>query len=102
MSRLLGELASLRWWSTRLARRARLALLYAVPRDPAPLGRVLEIGCSVGTFTEALAPRCSDLLAIDISKRAVERAAERLSPLILTFAARRAISERGFRLGRST
>jgi predicted TPR repeat methyltransferase len=36
-----------------------------------------EIGCSIGVFTERLATRCSDLLAVDISERALERARER-------------------------
>ena len=39
--------------------------------------RALEIGCSIGVFTSRLAPRCGDLLAIDISERAIERARAR-------------------------
>ena len=39
--------------------------------------RALEIGCSIGVFTRRLAARCGDLLAIDISTRALERARER-------------------------
>lgn len=45
---------------------------------PGPFGRALEIGCSIGTFTELLAPRCTSLLATDISKRAVRTALGRL------------------------
>jgi SAM-dependent methyltransferase len=40
-------------------------------------GTALEIGCSIGVFTRALAERCEALLAIDISERALERAAQR-------------------------
>ena len=39
--------------------------------------RALEIGCSIGVFTEALASRCGDLLAVDISTAALDRARER-------------------------
>lgn len=42
------------------------------------LGRVLEIGCAVGSFTELIAPRSAEVLAIDVSATAVERAVERL------------------------
>ncbi len=43
------------------------------------LGRVLEIGCAVGSFTELLAPRVTDLLAIDVSEAAIQQARERMS-----------------------
>lgn len=43
------------------------------------LGRVLELGCSVGTFTHLLAPRSDEVLAVDISPTAVGRATERLA-----------------------
>lgn len=36
-----------------------------------------EPGCSIGEFTALLAPRCLQLLAMDISPTAVERARER-------------------------
>ena len=39
----------------------------------------LEVGCSLGAFTERLAPHCEHLLAVDISEVAVERARERLA-----------------------
>jgi predicted TPR repeat methyltransferase len=42
------------------------------------LGRVLELGCAVGTFTEWLAPRSSDVLALDVSPSAVDQVRERL------------------------
>ena len=45
---------------------------------PGPFGRVLEVGCSIGVFTERLAPLCRELVAIDFSHRALELARERL------------------------
>ena len=38
------------------------------------LGRTLEIGCAEGMFTELLVPRCEEVLAVDISPIALERA----------------------------
>jgi SAM-dependent methyltransferase len=52
------------------------ATIAALP--PRPLGRVLEVGCSIGVFTALLAPRCRRLVAIDFSARAIELARERL------------------------
>ncbi len=43
--------------------------------------RALEIGCSIGVFTRDLAARCGDLLAIDISDRAIDRALQRCADL---------------------
>jgi SAM-dependent methyltransferase len=43
--------------------------------------RALEAGCSIGVFTELLAPRCDALLAVDASATAVRRAGERLAGL---------------------
>ena len=43
-----------------------------------PLGRVLELGCAVGSFTELLAPRATEVLALDVSPAAVEQVAQRL------------------------
>lgn len=43
-----------------------------------PLGRVLELGCAVGSFTELLAPRAADVLALDVSQSAVDQVAERM------------------------
>jgi SAM-dependent methyltransferase len=45
---------------------------------PERTGRTLELGCSVGVFTEMLAPRTSCLLAVDFSPTALERARRRL------------------------
>ena len=42
-------------------------------------GRGLEVGSSIGVFTEQLAERCDELVGIDVSERALERARERLS-----------------------
>src|SRR4051794_26372949 len=44
-----------------------------------PFEHALEVGCSIGSFTERLAPRCGELLATDISQVAVERAQRRLA-----------------------
>jgi predicted TPR repeat methyltransferase len=41
--------------------------------------RVLEAGASIGVFTEMLAGRCDELLAVDVSEQAVAAARERLS-----------------------
>jgi SAM-dependent methyltransferase len=43
-----------------------------------PLGRILELGCAVGSFTEILAPRATDVLAVDVSQAAVDQVALRL------------------------
>lgn len=40
-------------------------------------GRVLELGCAVGTFTEILARRAEDVLALDVSQAAVDQVLER-------------------------
>ncbi len=45
---------------------------------PGPFASGLEIGCSIGVFTSLLATRCKSLLAVDISRLAVERARLRL------------------------
>jgi SAM-dependent methyltransferase len=43
--------------------------------------RALEIGCSIGVFTERLAGRCGELVALDISDRAVRHARVRCAHL---------------------
>jgi len=43
--------------------------------------RALEIGCSIGVFTERLVARCSDLLAVDVSATALARARARCAAL---------------------
>ena len=41
--------------------------------------RALEAGASIGVFTEMLSDRCDELLAVDVSERAVAAARRRLS-----------------------
>jgi predicted TPR repeat methyltransferase len=41
--------------------------------------RALEAGASIGVFTEMLADRCAELIAVDVSERAVAVAQRRLS-----------------------
>jgi predicted TPR repeat methyltransferase len=41
--------------------------------------RALEAGASIGVFTEMLADRCDELLAVDVSERAVAAARGRLA-----------------------
>lgn len=57
--------------------------------DAARNGRVyksaLEVGCAEGMFTEMLAPRCQSLLAVDITRAALARAAERCAGKGVTF-----------------
>lgn len=45
---------------------------------PGPFGRLLEIGCAVGSFTEIVAPHATDVLAVDVSPAAVAQVARRL------------------------
>ena len=42
-------------------------------------GRALEVGCSLGMFTEMLAQHCDEALGVDISQVSVDRARERLA-----------------------
>ncbi|KAF0094460.1 MAG: type 12 methyltransferase [Puniceicoccaceae bacterium 5H] len=49
--------------------------LTALPREHYP--QAFEVGCSVGVLTARLAPRCGELLAVDVSPLAVEQAQER-------------------------
>lgn len=58
-------------------RRKRALTLAVLPAEAYAAG--LEIGCSIGTLTEELAPRCASLIAIDASGIAVRRAAVRLA-----------------------
>jgi predicted TPR repeat methyltransferase len=43
--------------------------------------RALEVGCSIGVFTELLAARCEVVEAVDVSDRAVRAARERTTGL---------------------
>jgi SAM-dependent methyltransferase len=47
--------------------------------DAHTFGSALEVGCSIGAFTELLADRCAELTALDFSTRAVGLARKRLS-----------------------
>lgn len=58
--------------------RKRALTVAALPAEHYSAG--LEIGCSIGTLTADLAPRCTNLLAVDASNAALELAAERLAP----------------------
>jgi len=64
-----------RWYEHR-KRDLTLAML---PRPT--FARALEVGCSTGALAERLAERCDDLLAVDDSPAAVERARRRLAHL---------------------
>jgi predicted TPR repeat methyltransferase len=55
------------------------ATLAALPRAVYP--RALEIGCSIGVLTAALAPRCESLLAIDVADTALAAARRRCATL---------------------
>ncbi|NUT72971.1 bifunctional PIG-L family deacetylase/class I SAM-dependent methyltransferase [Pseudarthrobacter sp. C4D7] len=57
-------------------RRKRALTLAALPGESYERG--LEVGCSIGTLTAELAPRCRNLLAVDASGTAVQRASRRL------------------------
>ncbi|MGT2425012.1 PIG-L family deacetylase [Amnibacterium kyonggiense] len=61
-----------RWYE----QRKRALLLAALPQPR--YRRVLEIGCSVGTTTAALADRADAVIATDVAPRAVAQATERL------------------------
>jgi SAM-dependent methyltransferase len=56
------------------------ATLAALPSRP--FARALEVGCSIGAFTELLAPYCERLVAIDFSVRALELARERVGSMV--------------------
>ncbi|WP_019906612.1 SAM-dependent methyltransferase [Methylobacterium sp. 77] len=51
------------------------ATLDALPK--AHYASALEIGCSIGVFTNALASRCDALIAVDTAEKALEQARER-------------------------
>ncbi|HWL02060.1 MAG TPA: bifunctional PIG-L family deacetylase/class I SAM-dependent methyltransferase [Microbacteriaceae bacterium] len=61
-----------RWYEER----KRAVTLAALPRRR--FRRGLEIGCSIGVLTEALAERCEALLAVDVSEIPLEQARRRL------------------------
>ena len=53
------------------------ATLAALPDRP--IRRALEMGCSIGVFTEMLAERCGELVAADFSAFAVKQTRKRLA-----------------------
>jgi len=64
-----------RWYEER----KRAVTVASLPRVRFESG--LEVGCSTGELTAALAPRCESLLAVDISDAAVSRATKRTDGL---------------------
>ena len=55
--------------------------------------RALEAGASIGVFTGMLAARCDELLAVDVSEKAVAAARERLAGLDHVRVERRTLPE---------
>ncbi len=55
--------------------------------------RALEAGASIGVFTEMLAGRCDEVLAVDVSEKAVAAARERLDGLEHVRVERRTLPE---------
>ncbi len=55
------------------------ATLRSLPRSIYP--SAFEVGCSVGVLTAQLAARCGSLLSIDVSEKALKRAADRCKDL---------------------
>ncbi len=68
-----------RYTSSWYEQRKRSLTLAALPRSSYMAG--LEIGCSIGTLSVELAPRCGSFLAVDASSTALDRAARRLAHL---------------------
>lgn len=54
------------------------ATVAALPRER--YRSALEVACSIGVFTDLLAPQCDALLGIDVSADAIARAEERCAP----------------------
>lgn len=55
------------------------ATLAALPRER--YAALLEIGCSIGVLTRALAPRCDHLLGLDVAEAALGQARARCADL---------------------
>lgn len=55
------------------------ATLNALPNEK--YQSALEIGCSIGVFTKLLAKRCDNLVATDVSQKALDKAIERCKNL---------------------
>lgn len=61
--------------------------------DDRPFARALEVGCSIGVFTALLAPRCEELLAIDVAEAPLRTARERTADLPGVCVERRSLPE---------
>lgn len=55
------------------------ATLAALPRET--YANAFEIGCSIGVLTEKLAAKCGQLLAVDVSEKALAQARQRCENL---------------------
>lgn len=55
--------------------------------------RALEVGASIGVFTTMLAPLCDELIAVDVSEKAVAAAKERLKDFSHVRVERRTLPE---------
>jgi predicted TPR repeat methyltransferase len=76
-----------RFASSDYEREKYAASLAALP--PRRFQSGLEVGCSIGVFTRALAARCDRLLAIDVAAAALDRARATCTADHVTFAERR-------------
>jgi LmbE family N-acetylglucosaminyl deacetylase len=73
-------------WRTRTSwyeERRRALVLASLPRARA--GSVLEVGCSVGELTAALAERADEAVAVDVSEAALAHARQRCAGLPVRF-----------------
>lgn len=73
-------------WRTRTSwyeSRRRALVLASLPHPR--LGRVLEVGCSVGELTAALAGRADETVGVDVSEAALDRARARCAGLPVRF-----------------
>jgi SAM-dependent methyltransferase len=76
-----------RWYE----RRKRDLTIASLPAER--YGSALEIGCSIGIFTEQLAARCDSVLAVDISDAAVVTAREKLKEFPHVVVAKRNVGD---------
>ena len=67
------------------------ATLAALP--PGQFASALEVGCSIGVFTRALAERCQTLLALDVAEEALQNARTTCPAPHVTFENRRVPEE---------
>lgn len=76
-----------RWYE----RRKRALTVACLGREH--YARAFEPGCAIGLLTAALAPRCEQLLAVDVAPAAVDRARARLDDLAHVTIARMAVPD---------